>query len=70
MLNIIHLRKYQSIESQHFLDYCSKDILNINYDTQQCTCIRDGYDDKYLVNMSCVKVKLLIELIQLMPFIR
>ncbi len=70
ILNIIHLRKYQSIEIQHFFDYCSKDILNMNFETKQCTCIRDSYSDKYLVNMSCMKVKLLIELIQLMPFIR
>jgi hypothetical protein len=42
----------------------------MNFETKQCTCIRDSYSDKYLVNMSCMKVKLLIELIQLMPFIR
>ncbi|CAF2486016.1 unnamed protein product [Rotaria sp. Silwood2] len=69
ILNIIHLRKYQSIEIQQFFYYCSNEILNMNIDTKQCTCIRDNYHDKYLVNMSCIKVKLLIELIQLMPFI-
>lgn len=70
ILNIIQLRKYQSFEIQHFFDYCTKDILNMNFETKQCICIRDGYNDKFLVNMSCMKVKLLIELIQLMPFIR
>ncbi len=42
----------------------------MNFERKQCTCLRNGDSDKYLVNMSCMRVKLLIELIQLMPFVR
>ena len=70
ILKIVHLRKYQSIEVQHFFDFCSKDILNMNFESKKCTCIRDNHHEQYLVNMSCLKVKILIELIQLIPFIR
>ncbi|CAF3728286.1 unnamed protein product [Rotaria socialis] len=68
-LNIIQIRKYPSNEIQQFFDYCSKEILNTNFATKQCTCTRNNQHDGYLVNMSCAKVKLFIELIQLMPFI-
>lgn len=69
-LSIVHLRKYQSIEMQSFFDYCSKDVLEMTADSTQCTCMRENNQDKYTINMSCMRVKLVIELIQLMPFIR
>ncbi len=70
IFNIIHIQKYQSNEIQQFFYYCSKDILDINFERKQCTCLRNGDTEKYLVNMSCMRVKLLIELVQLMPFVR
>ncbi|UJR37057.1 hypothetical protein I4U23_029762 [Adineta vaga] len=69
ILNVIHLPKYQSIEIQHFFNYCSRDILNMNFNTKQCICLHENTNEQYLVDMSCMKVKLLIELIQLIPFI-
>ncbi|CAF0950324.1 unnamed protein product [Adineta ricciae] len=41
----------------------------MNFETKQCTCLHENVNDQYHVNMSCVKVKLFIELIQLIPFI-
>lgn len=71
ILNIVHLRKYQSIEMQHFYDYCSRDMLEMSFDAKQCACVRQSdHHDRYVIQMSCIRVKLLIELIQLMPFIR
>jgi hypothetical protein len=70
ILNLIQLQKYQSIEVQRFFEYCSKDMLDMNIETKQCTCVRENDNDKYLVDMPCMKVKLLIELLQLMPFVR
>ncbi|CAF1634655.1 unnamed protein product [Adineta ricciae] len=69
ILSLIHLRTYQSTEIQQFFYYCSRDILNMNFETKQCTCLHEDANDHYHVNMSCVKVKLFIELIQLVPFI-
>ena len=70
ILNLIHLQKYQSIEVQRFFEYCSRDMLDMNVETKRCTCVRENDNDKYLVDMPCMKVKLLIELLQLMPFVR
>lgn len=69
ILNLIHLRTSQSPEMQHFFDYCSKDILQVNLGGKQCTCLREKDGEKFAVNISCIRVKLLIELIQLMPFV-
>ena len=71
ILHIVHLRKYQSIEMQNFYDYCSRDMLEMSFDTKQCACVRQSdHHDRYVIQMSCIRVKLLIELIQLLPFIR
>lgn len=36
----------------------------------QCTCLGNNAYERYHVNMSCLRVKLFIDLIQLIPFIK
>ncbi|CAF0802003.1 unnamed protein product [Didymodactylos carnosus] len=74
-MNLIDINTYHSEDIQQFFDYCSTDMTDASFFdhkllkiVQRCTCSKRD-DGTITTNMSCAKVKLFIELIQLMPFI-
>jgi hypothetical protein len=70
IVHIIQQRNYQTMNTLHFFYYCSKDMFDTNINSKQCSCHRTDSHEQYIVNTSCIKVKLLIELMQLIPFVR